>query len=83
MVNIMTQQEAILWHFKQNDGLTSKQAYDDLGITQLGARLDELEAQGHRFDRKDWIEVADRRGNRVKVKNYHLITEKQTEMSFE
>lgn len=68
----MSQTEAILKYVKQHGSITSKEAYDELGITQLGARLDDLEKQGYIIDRSEWKTVTDRRGNLVDVKDYKI-----------
>lgn len=46
----MNQCHVILRHFKANKTLTAVQASSVYGITQLSARLGELEALGHRFN---------------------------------
>lgn len=69
----MAQKDEVLEYMRTNGSITSKDAYDDLGITQLGARLDDLEKDGHVIDRSEWKTVVNRRGEEVEVKNYKLI----------
>ena len=45
----MTQKELILKYIEDFGFITSFQAYADLGITQLGARIKELKALGYEF----------------------------------
>ena len=45
----MTQKEAILKYLTDFGSITSYQAYADLGITQLAARVTELKEQGYVF----------------------------------
>ena len=44
----MTQRERILEYMKQNDGITSMDAYR-LGCTRLAARIADLKKDGHRI----------------------------------
>lgn len=46
------QKQRILDYIKQFGSITSKDAYVDLGITQLGARIDGLERDGYSFVKK-------------------------------
>lgn len=46
-----TQCARLLKHFKQGGEVTSMSAYLLWGITQLGARITELEKQGYEFNR--------------------------------
>ena len=45
----MTQKEMILKYITDFGSITSFQAYADLGVTQLGARIKELKAKGYEF----------------------------------
>lgn len=46
----MTQKELILKYIADFGYITSFQAYADLGITQLGARIKELKELGYEFE---------------------------------
>ena len=48
----MTQCERIIKYINDFGSITSFEAYTDLGITQLGARLHELQKRGRSFKRK-------------------------------
>ena len=48
----MTQCERIIKYINDFGSITSFEAYTDLGITQLGARLDNLQKEGYVFKRK-------------------------------
>ena len=52
-------------------GITSYEAYDQLGITQLTARKSELEKRGYQF-RDEWETRHARNGRRIKLKRYWL-----------
>lgn len=47
----LTQKARVLGYADEQGSVTSKEAYDYLGITQLGARIFELEREGYRFAR--------------------------------
>lgn len=47
-----TQREKIINYIKKFGSISSWQAYQDLGITQLGARIYELKKHGYKFDTK-------------------------------
>ena len=66
-----TQATRLLDHFNQGKTITSLGAYDELGITQLGARIHDLEQRGHLISRK-MIEVKNRFGESCHVKEYWL-----------
>ena len=46
----MSQKEMILQYIKDFGSITSMQAYSDLGVTQLGARVKELKKLGYTFE---------------------------------
>lgn len=54
----------LLRHFQNGGKVTSLSAVTFFGITQLGARIKELEAKGHVFHRP-WIDLPT--GKRVKI----------------
>lgn len=45
----MNQRERILRHIRKHGSITSMEAFDDLGIQQLSARICELQRMGYRF----------------------------------
>lgn len=47
-----TQKQRIIKYIKDFGSITSFQAYSDLGITQLGARIDGLEKDGYVFKKE-------------------------------
>lgn len=46
------QRQRILEYIREFGSITSYEAYKDLGITQLGARIFELKREGHNFSTK-------------------------------
>ena len=67
----MTQKQAIINYIKDFGGITSMEAYFDLGITQLGARIFELKEDGYSFD-KSTIKKLNRYGKKIAFSKYTL-----------
>ena len=67
----MTQKQRIIDYIREFGSITSWEAYQDLGIMQLGARIDGLERDGYVF-RKEWEEKKNRFGEPVSFKRYYL-----------
>ena len=65
------QKQRILDYIRQFGSITSKDAYVDLGITQLGARIDGLERDGYSFV-KEWEKGKNRFNEEVTYKRYYL-----------
>ena len=67
-----TQCQRILDYIKQYGSITSLEAYRDLSITQLGARLFELKKQGYMFE-KERINTTNRMGEKTHYDKYRLV----------
>lgn len=67
----LTQKDRIINYIREFGSITSKEAYNDLGITQLGARIDGLERDGFAFI-KEWETGKNRFGEEVTYKRYYL-----------
>lgn len=67
----MTQKERILKYINEFGYITSWQAYQDLGIMQLGARIDQLQKEGYKF-KTEWEHKKNRYGENVSFKRYSL-----------
>ena len=65
------QKQRIINYIRQFGSITSKDAYLDLGITQLGARIDGLERDGYIFA-KEWEKGKNRFGEEITYKRYYL-----------
>lgn len=70
----ITQRDRILQYIKDFGSITSWQAYADLGVTQLGARLQELEERGFVFTREN-IPTKNRYGEATHYTKYALLEE--------
>ena len=55
----MSQKERILEHFQNGNTITSLEAYDRLGVTQLATRIYELKQEGYPIE-SDRINVYNR-----------------------
>lgn len=68
----VNQKDRIINYIREFGSITSKEAYDDLGITQLATRIKELKEEGHEF-RTEWENSKNRYGERVDFKRYYLV----------
>jgi len=67
----MNQKERIIKYIHDFGSITSLEAMRDLGITQLGARIDGLQKDGYTF-KKEWERAKNRYGEDVDYKRYSL-----------
>ena len=67
-----TQKELILKYIADFGYITSFQAYQDLGITQLATRIKELKAKGYEFKTED-VRTKNRYGKPSHYYKYYLI----------
>lgn len=66
-----TQRERVLDYMDEFGSITAMEAFRDLGVMQLSARLVELEKQGYRFDKKQ-ESATNRFGEKVYYTRYSL-----------
>lgn len=50
-----TQKDRIINYIRQFGSITSWEAYQDLGVMQLGARIDQLKKDGYEFT-TEWVQ---------------------------
>ena len=67
----ITQRERIIEYIREFGSISSWEAYSDLGITQLGARIDQLKKEGYEF-KTEWESKKNRYGESVTFKRYYL-----------
>ena len=67
----INQKSRIVDYIKQIGSITSWEAYNELGITQLGARIDQLQKEGYEF-KTEWEHKKNRYGEDVSFKRYYL-----------
>lgn len=60
-----SQKTEVIEYIQKYGSISSYEAYAHLGITQLGARIDDLQKDGHVFE-KEWV----RKRKNGKVKDY-------------
>lgn len=68
----ITQKDRILEYIRNFGSISSFEAYSDLGITQLGARIDQLKKEGYEFT-TEWVQKKNRFGEDVSFKKYYLL----------
>ena len=69
-----TQRERVVDYIKDYGSITSLEAYKELGITQLGARIFELKKRGYIFQ-KDRAKSLNRYGEPVFFDRYRIVFE--------
>ncbi len=68
----MTQTEKVLEYMKKYGAITSWEAYTDLGITQLGARIWELEKKAGYLIKHTPKTVKNSHGEEIRIISYSL-----------
>lgn len=71
-----TQRDRIVDYITQFGSITSREAFNDLGITQLAARICELTDRGYTFD-KQYESAKNRFGENVSFVRYKFKTEEK------
>ena len=64
-----TQNERVLDYMNEHGGITPLEAFNELGIMRLSARIYDLRRMGHRIDSCD-LTVVNRYGEKVRVTLY-------------
>ena len=67
----ISQKQRIINYIRQFGSITSWEAYQDLGVMQLGARIDQLKKDGYEFT-TEWVHKKNRFGEDVSFKKYYL-----------
>ena len=67
-----TQKDRIINYIREFGSITSWEAYQDLGVMQLGARINQLQKDGHVF-RTEWESKTNRYGDKTDFKKYYLV----------
>lgn len=68
----ITQKDRIIDYIQKFGSITSWQAYQDLGVMQLGARIDQLQKEGYVFA-TEWVHKKNRFNEDVSFKKYMLL----------
>lgn len=68
----IAQRDRIINYIREFGSISSWEAYSDLGITQLGARIDQLKKEGFKF-RTEWESNTNRFGEKTEYKRYYLV----------
>ena len=67
----MNQKERVLKYIQDFGSITALEAVKELGVLQLGARIDGLQKDGYKF-KKEWHRSKNRYGEDVDYKSYSL-----------
>ena len=67
-----TQKDRILEYIRNFGSISSFEAYANLGITQLGARIDQRKKEGYEL-KTEWESNINRFGEKTDYKRYFLI----------
>lgn len=67
----IAQKDRIINYIREFGSISSFEAYADLGITQLGARIDQLKKEGYEF-KTEWERKTNRYGEKTDYKRYYL-----------
>lgn len=70
----MTQKKMIIEYMEKNGGITSMEAFRDLGITRLASRIHDLTVDGYDIVRTDEVSI-NRYGETTRFTRYSLAKE--------
>ena len=73
MAQRVTQRDRVLQYIKDFGSITSWEAYSELGITQMGARIFELKDRGYNFE-KERVNTKNRYGDQTHFDRYKLVS---------
>ena len=72
----ITQKHLIVKHLREHNSISSWEAYEMYGITQLATRIHELKKLGYEFE-KTSVSKKNRYGNHVRFENYIMTKERK------
>jgi hypothetical protein len=67
----MTQKQRLLTYLEQGNKINPLKAWQELGIYRLASRICDLRKEGNEV-KDEWLEVPNRYGEFVRVKQYYL-----------
>ena len=70
----MTQNDRVVSYMKKEHGITTLEAFKNLGVTRLSARIHDIRDMGYVVG-DEFIKVIERNGTETRVKTYWLINE--------
>lgn len=71
MITKINQTQRIIDYINKYGSITSWQAYNDLGVMELHARINQLKKQGYEFETR-WETKKNRFGENVSFKRYYI-----------
>lgn len=72
----MTQCDRIIKYINDFGSITTMQAFNDLGVTRLASRINDLKNMGYSFD-SEFVTGKNRYGEKVSYKKYSLRKENE------
>lgn len=69
----ITQRERIVQYCNDFGSITNLQAFQDLGITRLASRINDLKNQGH-IIKSEFVTGKNRYGENVSYKKYEIVS---------
>ena len=66
-----TQKQRVIDYIQEFGSISTWEAYADLGITQLGARIDQLKKEVYEFE-TEWESKKNRYGDNTTYKRYRI-----------
>ena len=67
-----TQRDEVLEYMRVFGSISSFEAYEELGVTQLGARIKELEIRGFQIGRLRKAKLSKRTGKTIRFVEYYI-----------
>lgn len=71
-----TQNDRLLEYLASHDGITQREAMDQLGIMRLASRVSDLRRHGHRIVKRT-VSVANRWGEKCHIAEYRMVRDER------
>lgn len=68
----ITQKDRIINYIREFGSISSREAFIDLGIARLGARIFDLKKEGYKF-KEEWESSNNRYNEKTEYKRYYLV----------
>ena len=70
------QNERLLDYLESYDGITQREAMDELGIMRLASRISDLRRRGHRISKRT-VSVTNRYGEKCRIAEYRMVRDER------
>lgn len=71
-----TQNDRLLDYLASHDGITQREAIEQLGIMRLASRVSDLRRQGHRIVKRT-VNVTNRYGEKCHIAEYRMVCDER------